>query len=264
VTVGLAVEAAERLMLGHDGAPDLLLVSLSATDKIGHTFGPNSLERAASMAALDQRIGEVMEMVARLDAENVVVALTADHGVAPTVDEARRRQFDSDRVDDDELRAQLEQGLRHELGGSGHVAALRPPYVFLTGSASSRGRKGPLVARLLSEHPAVHSVWPTKELRSSSTNEIERLLKANSHPEVSGDVAFALRPFYASASDDLGALGAQHGSPWEFDRHVPVMVWGGGIDSRRIYEPVRVIDLTRTLGDLVGLPPHLAGGDSLP
>ena len=263
-----AIEAVHHLGLGRGGNPDLLLVSLSTLDNVGHYYGYESLERAAALADLDRLLGRFM---AAIDAEvgaDVLFALTADHAVGPTPGRARRAGLDSGRVRADELQTYVNDRLPALLGPAVRVQSVWYPYVSVdvepgADRAARRATLAAVAAQVLATHPRVYGAWPVHSL-SGETDPIARLLYENSAPSRSGDVAFALKPWWTMMDEEEGYLGAEHGTPWEYDRHVPVVVQGWGVTAGRVDQAVQVIDLTRTLGDALGLAPLAEGGRPLP
>jgi hypothetical protein len=93
---------------------------------------------------------------------------------------------------------------------------------------------------------------------------VATLLWENTFPGRTGEVAMALRQGWYTRDPGYGDQGADHGSPWEADRHVPLVLAGHGIATGRVDAPVKVIDAIRTLSDRLGLDPVEGGGDPLP
>ena len=263
-----AFEAVRWLGLGRGESPDLLLLSLSTLDNVGHYFGPDSLERAAALADLDRLLGRFLERLGAEVGGGVLVALTADHGVAPTPGHAARAGHPGGRVRPEDLLAFIERGLEARLGPGHHVASVWYPYVSVEVEpvpdlAAHRATLAAVVAEILRAHPRVYGAWPVHSL-AGETDPIARLLFENSAPSRSGDVAFALKPWWTMLDEEEGFLGAEHGTPWEYDRHVPLVLWGPGVAQGRVDATVQVIDLGRSLGDALGLVPIDGGGRPLP
>lgn len=85
-----AEEVVSKLSLGSRSSPDVLAISFSSNDAIGHHFGPDSAQIADEQIRLDRTIGKLMQFIdARVGKENVVYSLTADHGVQPTPEAER-------------------------------------------------------------------------------------------------------------------------------------------------------------------------------
>jgi hypothetical protein len=77
-------------------------------------------------------------------------------------------------------------------------------------------------------------------------------------------VTVVLEPYHAVETRWRGKAGAEHGTPWPYDRHVPILLWGNRVSAGRVDADVSLIDLTRTLGDRLGLRPVAGGGEPLP
>lgn len=262
--VDTAVSVAKRLELGHDDIPDLLAISLSGFDAIGHNFGPDSLERVAALTELDRHLGDLLNSLAELAGSRLVVGLTSDHGIAPTPWAAAEQGHTGERVDPEKLAAVARAALNAQLGPGDYLQAVVFPFITLKNVPPS-GRPAALaaVSAALTALPAVHGVWATEAL-STPRSELEELLAANLYPGRSGDLVVVLEPYSAPWQKYRGDDGAEHGSPWAYDRHVPLILWGDGVTAGRIDDEVGVIDLTRTLGDRLRLPVDPRGGSPLP
>ncbi|HET6344231.1 MAG TPA: alkaline phosphatase family protein [Myxococcota bacterium] len=254
----LALYVARRMELGTDDTPDLLLVSLSAVDLIGHSYGYESLERVAVLTELDRQLGDLVEGLKQLVGPRLLVALSADHGVAPKIPAARAAGHASGRVPDSELTAAVEKGLAG-FGAGPHVADLAFPFLYLTEGPDKPARARAAVAALKA-HPAVYKAW-TPDALAADPDPIAALMVGSYNPTRGGDVIIVHREYFQSGSSESGA---QHESPWAYDRHVPGLLWGDGVTPGRVESPVAVIDLIRTLSDRLGLPPDPHGGEPLP
>ncbi|MEE8408311.1 MAG: alkaline phosphatase family protein [Myxococcota bacterium] len=259
-----AAHVVRRMELGRGEAPDLLLVSFGAFDSIGHAFGPESLERVASFVEIDRQLGDLLEALRTSVGRRLLVALTSDHGVAPTPHQARALGHASARVSPESLAAVADAALAGRYGGSAHVAAVLGPFITLTSIPEAERRAAAAtVATALRNHPAVHAAWPVSALKSEH-DPLARLMYESAHPTRAGDVAVVLEPYHAMRTKWRGEKGAEHGTPWPYDRHVPILMWGDGVEPGRVDTEVTLVDLTRTLGDRLGLEPVRGGGKPLP
>src|SRR5438067_7970358 len=90
LTLAFALVGVRALQLGGRGATDLLAVSLSTTDYVGHAYGPDSREIHDQVVRLDRYLGRFLEQLfVRYGKSNVLVVLTADHGVTPFPERSR-------------------------------------------------------------------------------------------------------------------------------------------------------------------------------
>ena len=265
VVAETALVVAQRLQLGQDEAPDLLWLSFAANDLVGHHYGIESLERVATLTQLDRQLGELMQGLQALVGPRLLVALTADHGVAPKVVNARAAGHPSGWVDPAGLEAAVEAALASRWGPGPHVAALDFPFLSLTDAA---GAARPMAARraaeVLQQQPHVHGAWAVADLPAAAAAEPSAALLLRSvYPGRSGDVVLALAPFFSPGAGSGALGGAAHGSPWPYDRHVPLVLWGDGVGPGASDAPVAVVDLMRTLADRLDLPVEPRGGRPL-
>src|SRR5256714_8687478 len=124
LTLAFALEGVRALGLGSRGAVDLLAVSLSTTDYVGHTYGPDSREIHDQVVRLDRSLGLFLEQLfVRYGSRNVLIVLTADHGVTPFPEHSRAAGHrDAQRVNVDTLLAAVNAQLDERAGGAAWVA----------------------------------------------------------------------------------------------------------------------------------------------
>jgi predicted AlkP superfamily pyrophosphatase or phosphodiesterase len=272
ITLKFATELVEKEKLGESGGADLLAVSLSASDAVGHLYGPNSHEARDALLRLDRALGEFLGFLeARLGEGKLLVALTSDHGVLPLPEwleetGANRCPVVGSRVG----MRRLGLGLSWELHRTfTPIVALPKEWVVFAGSqigvsrrvASEQGVEvGAIVAaveRYLEAEPSVAQVWTAGELEQSDS-EIARLYRNSRDPERSGDLLVQLEPACLISPFDHGT---SHGSPYPYDRAVPILFWGDGIAPARVEGPAATVDIAPTLARHLGLepPPDLDG-----
>lgn len=238
-------EAAREILvnedLGRDEYPDILAINLSSTDYVGHAFGPYSLEVEDMTYRTDQQLGEFTRFLdERLGNRSWVLFLTADHGVAPIPERAadwklRAKRFPLGEMDDnsniEEMRQKLDAVLRVKLGLEPAeiplVTAFVSNQVFLNKDHPAlAGTKIELARRLasdyLSSHPYIaYAVTRERLLQDCSGNKMLQMIQRSFHTKRSGDVLYVLKPYHISSTS-----AATHGSPWQYDRHVPLMIVG--------------------------------------
>jgi hypothetical protein len=263
--VDTVLGAARELHLGRGPASDLLLISMSSLDAIGHTFGPDSVERIAALVELDRNLGRLLRGLEELTEGSLFLALTSDHGVAATAEHVRRRfGVANPRVRAEELQTLLEEALRRRFGAGDYVRAVWFPYVTLHPQpASLRAVVAAEAAQVLRGHPAVEAAWTVAEL-ARVPDPLAQLLFENTHPRREAHIAFVLRPHHQDWDPSEGDQGCEHGSPWEYDRHVPAVLFGAEVVPGTVTRAVRVIDIVRSIADRLGLPPDPRGGEPPP
>ena len=262
LTALFALEGIQRLGLGQGPQTDLLAVSFSATDYIGHAYGPDSREAHENQLRLDETMGWFMDSLYRLrDSSTIVFALTGDHGVSPIPELARQRG-----------QATGNQGLRVTLRPqvdqvrAGLQAAGVDPLAFVyEGDIVGLNRAAVSAARLNADSilnafaaaakqvPGVARVDRMSALRRAdlALDPIARRW-AHQYPESSPvDLAITLTRYSYWGNSP----GATHGSPYDQDAHVPIIFYGPWAKPGRYTEFARTVDIAPTLAAMIGVAP---------
>ena len=265
LAVGAAMQA--QYHLGQGTGTDLLILGLSATDYVGHGYGPGGVEMCLQMAALDRELGDFF---ARMDATGVdyAVALTADHGGHDLPERNRENAIgDAARVAAGLSADDLSDRLKAELGMQGFSGPLLysdgpfGDYYYARGlSAGDRARVETAVMRILRANPQVETVMTAAEIaavpistRSPELWTIAERLRASYYPGRSGDFLVVLKPRVTPITNPSNGYVATHGSVWDYDRRVPLLFWRRDMAGFEQPNPVRVADLAPTLAGLIGL-----------
>jgi hypothetical protein len=252
-----------------DGAPDLLAIGFSQTDKIGHAFGPDSHECMDSYLRLDRTLDELFRFIdEKIGLEHCIVVLTADHGAMPLPERvlAANRGVPAGRVKAIDLDKLIQGALDRSFGlpaeGTRWVGRdglgwhLNPVVLEQKRLAASTVEN---VARTaLLTHPAVASAYTrTDFLSNAPLDAIGEAMRLSYHAPRSADVVAVLRPYFI----DRPNSGTTHGAPYDYDTHVPLAWLGVGVPKGRRHERVGVNDLAPTLAHLLGVPrpPQAAG-----
>ena len=264
------LEAAKTMLdeheLGRGEATDVLSISLAATDYIGHSFGTAGLEMCIQMSALDQSLGAFFDI---LDGQNIdyVVMLTADHG---GLDLPERMQLQgvatAQRVDADLNAKAIGAAVAKQLKIAGDKPVLHADgpfgdyYVSLDLSEKQRKQVKDRAMALIAAHPQVEMVADhddilATEVSSEAPEEWTLLqrVRASFHPDRSGDFIVLLKKGVTPIASTQRGYVATHGSPWDYDRRVPMLFWRSGI--RHFEQPLSVmtVDIAPTLGALIGV-----------
>jgi predicted AlkP superfamily pyrophosphatase or phosphodiesterase len=263
----LALALVDEFQLGRDAAPDVLSVGLSATDTIGHTLGPGGLEMCIQMAELDKTIGALLAQLDRRRLDYVVV-LTADHGGFDVVERQRQQAYPrAVRGDPGLLVGELANHVTTMTG----ITAPSGPLLYGDGmggdryisrllSPADRAKVSDALVARLKAHPQVAAVFTARELSqaplpSSSPQDwsLKDRARASFDPQRSGDVVVLLER--AVMPIPAGARGyvATHGSPWDYDRRVPIMFWRRGLAGFEQPAPIETVDIAPSLAALLRL-----------
>ena len=257
--VGTALAVQQVLGLGSGAAPDLLMLSLAATDRIGHCFGPAGPEREAILAAVDLELGRLLAALERAVPQGLVVAVTADHGMMPHARDAAAAGRGTGTLSTAEARALIKPALAPFAadGVTPDTVLLRYPFLFLPPMpAAPRRAAATALADAFAGHPAVWRAW-TREALVRDAHPVAQLMAASTHPARGGDVVLALRPYHRpvdhAPAPGTFACGSRHGSPWRYDRRVPLALWGEGVAPGVVDDAVDITQLGTTLARVLGL-----------
>ena len=263
--MGLAIDLADEMQLGRGPSTDLLAIGLSATDYIGHAFGPGGSEMCIQMLELDRTLGRLL---ARLDEEHVdyVVMLTADHG-GHDLPERIDQQGDPRAARSDPALSATAMG--RAIGARLHLAGpvllgdgpFGDIYVDRNLPAPARARALAAAVAAYRAHPQVAAAYTRAEIAAtpspSGPPETWTLLqraRASFDPQRSGDFYVILRPRITPIADPSRGSVATHGSAWDYDRRVPILFWRRGLAGFEQPLSVETVDIMPTLAGLIGLP----------
>ena len=239
----IARAAIEGENLGDDDTPDLLAISLSQTDQIGHAFGPNSREQLDNLLRLDRELGLFFDYLdARMRGRSYVVAFTADHGILEIPEFIQNRGEPGVRLTRDalmELQAKF-NGVVRENAGKG-VDAVPKALVEVV-------RALPWVAR----------AWTHTDLLSAELTDSMSVYVRNSlHPDRPGSLLSRFGVEFLTEPNHLTwdiPKGTTHRTPYLYDRRVPFILMGPGIVAGTDEERVSPMDLAPTLARIADVP----------
>lgn len=270
----LVAVMAERLIevekLGQDDVPDLLAVGFSQPDAVGHTFGPDSHEMMDTYLRLDRTLAEFLKFLdAKVGAGRYLLVLTADHGVSPLVERvvADKGPGSAARFSVPGFDATLTHALDGVFGplpdeatwytrdgGSFH---LNPAALQIR--QASPGRVMAELKRVLLDYPWVAAVYTRDELTDPKPLDAKgEMMRRSFNAARSPDVITLNRPHFTTSKAGTG-----HGTPYEFDTHVPQVWFGAGVKPGVHPEPVAVEDIAPTLAGRLGLELPAAKGTRL-
>jgi predicted AlkP superfamily pyrophosphatase or phosphodiesterase len=271
---GITLDAAEALIegerLGRGPSVDRLTLGLSSTDYVGHAFGPHSMEMQDNLQRLDQRLGVFLDRLHRR-VPNLWVVLTADHGGLDIPERLQAANFTARRIEPKAWVSTLNAQFKARL----HMVVdpirteSEPQQLYLDhGALEAAGLERQMVARMVAEFvrtlPEVKEAvtgdelvgFEEPDLGDPKTNSLRARLKHSFHPDRSGDVLVAFTPLSVTTTAKAFYL-AGHGTPYDYDRRVPLVFWGPWAQGVHL-EHVRIVDLAPTLGQALGIHPSEA------
>lgn len=243
--------------LGADEVVDLLSLSLSSTDAIGHQFGPESREFEDQLFRLDQQLAQFFHDLDQVvGAGRLLFVLSADHGGCESAEFLQKFGLPGRRLTEPDLAQEVKRILVDHYGHARYLLGVNSPYVFLDPRAFKnagvkRSEVAALVAEELAAFPGVHRAF-TRDFRAGQ-NAFEQGVEEALHPYRSGDLYIVPDPYTLFLQDE--DLTATHGSPWNYDSHVPVVISGPSIPHQRVDRWVSVSSLVPTVARLMGISP---------
>ena len=239
ILVDAAMASVKAEQLGKDKQTDVLAISFSATDYIGHATGVRSWETMDMYIRLDRQLGQLFKFLDRqVGANHYIVVLTSDHGAADNPTEAAAQGLPATIWPPADLEAEL-RGVISSAGLSpDDILMIRNEQIHLTTDDPVAHRT---VRQAILRHPAIAEAWTQDEIRTSA--DPIAALRRNGSDDRGGHVFFALAPGHII----YGPTGTTHGSGYAYDTHVPVIFHIPGMTGRTYVDRVHVRDIAPTI-----------------
>ena len=251
----LAQLLARELKVGQRPGTDMLSVSFSATDVVGHEYGPHSHEVQDMLIRVDEQIGELLTLLDQLvGRDRYVVALSSDHGVALVPEQDGNIVPGSGRMSSTALRTAINAAIEAVLGPGPHVTARTGPNVYLAPGVLPRilatnGARESITRSIQSIEGIARAYWASDLSSLAATDDaILRAARLSYFEGRSGDLMVIFDPFWMAQ-----ASGTTHGTPYEYDQRVPLMFAGAGIKPGRYPVPASPADIVATFAYLTGI-----------
>ena len=255
----LTFEFAKKVLiadsLGKDGITDLLAVSFSSPDYIGHSFGPNSVEAEDGFLRIDRELGEFLRFLDKeVGANQYTIFLSADHGAAPVPEYMQENKLPGGRVFFGSLIGQYNTTLQQQYQVSNLIVSDDNYQIHFNRKAidSAKIDLSELAKKVqdwLRLEPGVDRVFPLDELNTVPLNAtVRQMLNNGYHPKRSGDLQIILKSNFIDA---YGKTGTTHGLWNPYDSHIPLLWYGWGIKPGRIIRETYMSDIAPTLASLL-------------
>lgn len=261
-TLEAAQIIATQYQLGKDQSPDLLMISCSAADIIGHHFGPDSQEVMDYYLYLDEYLASLLQFLDdRIGRQNYLLVMSSDHGVVRMPELAKDEGIDAKRISITRFQATMEgfnNYLQQELGLEQQVIQLAT-FTGLSLNYAETREKGmadeelqELVAEALRKLDFVADAYTQKDLLSDDDADPFLAVYRLSHfPGRGHEIKMRYRENYLVYYPEYGS---SHGSPYRYDTHVPLVFFGSNIKADRINRKVATVDIAPTLSRILRLP----------
>jgi predicted AlkP superfamily pyrophosphatase or phosphodiesterase len=250
----LAHAALEGMKLGQQPQTDMLAISFSSLDAVGHRYGPRSHEVQDVLLRLDAVLGRLVADLDRtVGREHYVLALSADHGTAEMPEQVLP-SGNSGRVTLGPIGTAAEDALDRVLGRGQYVAAVVASSLYFRPGVAEKirktdGARAAVEKAIVASRGIANIYWADALADTSPTSDdVLALMRKSYVPGRSGDIAYVLKPNWMAV-----ATGTTHGSPYLYDRQVPVAFLGAGVGTGRYTTRASPVDVAPTLAALSGV-----------
>lgn len=254
----LAVAAVDAYDLGKDEEPDLLVVSVSTTDIVGHNYGPDSFEQLDTLRRADLALRKFMQQLeARLLARSFVVAVSSDHGAPPLPATAALRRGPGFIGKLSDIAEAAERGAAAALPNDKkkRIQGFWAPQLFVDESELKPDDVRKLrdaIAKSVSAIPGIARVYDMTHRDGDDAH--SKLMRASAFPGRSASLFVRTEPRVVFL-DNADQRGTDHGTPYMYDRRVPLLIAGPGVRRGRYAQPVDPRDTAATIAFLLQVPP---------
>lgn len=252
----MAEETIKAEKLGEDPFTDLLVLSFSSNDYVGHLYGPDSPQVRDVSINTDKVLGKLFRYIdARVGMANVMVVLTADHGVAPVPEVNVKRNMPGGRVSFSTISDEVQKALTEKFGEGKWILSVPEETIYLNwelikSKRLTREEVDREAAQAIMAIPHVFRVYTREQLTNGVAvgDQIGCRMMNGFSARRGADINVLLEPYYL-----FGGLSTTHGTPFGYDTHVPVIFMGPGIKSGSFYASIAVNDIAPTLATILGV-----------
>jgi len=254
--VDFTTELLTREQLGTRNVTDLLAVSFSSNDSVGHTYGPDSPQVRDIAIRTDRAVGRLLTQVDKLvGLEHTLIAFTADHGVAPLPELLRANGLPGGRMTTKELFDPVQQALTDKFGPGKWLMATAGSSPYLNYELIDSLHLDPVEVRRVAaaaalKVPHVARVYTRDQLLRGEValDRVGSRVLRGFNSQRSGDLEIILEPYWMRQAE-----GTTHGTPYNYDAHIPLILMGSRITPGEYDGQVALNDLAPTLATLISV-----------
>jgi predicted AlkP superfamily pyrophosphatase or phosphodiesterase len=259
LTTDFAIAAIEGEQLGKDNHIDVLTVSFSSTDYVGHNFGVNAKETHDTYLRLDKDLERFFNYLDSYVGEGeYTVFLTADHGAPYVPAFLNSHRIPGGLLDFNTLKADLNELLLSKFNTNDLVLKISNEQVFLNHEAITSNNieladvENTIINKLL-DYEMVNKAFKGGIVNNSAFQDgVELLLKNGYNQKRSGDIVIVMESSVFS-DGPWNKKGTDHGSGYVYDTHVPLLFFGAGIKQGETYKKTVITDIAPTISALLGI-----------
>jgi hypothetical protein len=255
IVADFAIAAISGEQLGQDNITDVLTVSFSSTDYVGHNFGVNSKEIEDTYIRLDLDLERFLKALdEKVGKGNYTLFLTADHAAVEVPAYLQSVKIPAGYIDSKAQKAMFSDFMKTKFGTSDLIENVSNNQIFLNRAKLNELHldletvQKALVNEIINYEHIDKAYTATSMGTTSFTTGIETLLQKGFNQKRSGDVLYVFDPAYIS----YGKTGSTHGSSLNYDTHVPLLFYGKGIKHGQTFQKTEITDIAPTMSALLG------------
>jgi predicted AlkP superfamily pyrophosphatase or phosphodiesterase len=258
ITLEMAQGALLAENLGRGSSTDFLAISLSTPDYVGHAFGPNSIEEQDIYLRLDRELATFFQLLdARVGKGQYTVFMTADHGVMDVPGFWKQHNLPAGLLNSSQMSTKVKESLNAAFGEGDYILAnnnyqLYLNYATLDAKKISMQQVYEVVRKALLPMDGIADVINLADLGNSHLNSyLLELYRNGTHAKRSGDIQIVAEPGWFAG----GSTGTTHGSPYNYDTHVPFLLYGWGVKKGETLRRTTIADIAPTISALLKILP---------
>jgi predicted AlkP superfamily pyrophosphatase or phosphodiesterase len=255
ITRMFAESAIENEKMGMDNVTDFLALSFSATDYVGHMYGPQSVELEDTYLRLDKDIESFMKFLdAKIGKENYTIFLTADHGAVEVPSYLLHQKQVAGYIKTTGLKEILNDEFSMVYGEGKWIENYSNGQFFYTEDLKKKSvdEVYGVAERFLLKMDGISNVYSKEQvIIGNQEGSIFKSVQLGYNQKASGDLMFLLEPGWII--EHYGQTGTTHGSPYNYDSHVPLLWYGKGISQGETVDRVDITDIAVTLSMLLDI-----------
>ncbi len=253
----LAEKAIESEQLGRDSISDLLVLSFSSNDYVGHRYGPDSPQVRDMCLRTDKLLDKLFRFLdSRIGMSNATIVLAADHGIAPLPEVSVARKMPGGRLPFTTIRDAAQKGLTEKFGEGKWIEATSEDnaiylnWDLIKSNKRSQEEVAMEAANIIRTVPHVFRVYTREQLMNglSIQDQVGRRITHSYFPQRGPDLYVLLDPYYIPIMSQ-----ATHGAAYGYDTHVPLIFMGPRIKAGKYYSTVAINDVAPTLSAILGI-----------
>jgi len=254
-TKDFAIDAIKFENLGKGEVTDIITISFSSTDYVGHRFGVSSKEVEDTYVRLDRDIEDLLKFLDLQFGKDYTVFLTADHGAADNANYLKSLNIPAGTINDNKLSDSLKFFIKKNFGDSiflnySNQQIFINENLFAEKKLSLQDFEQKVIAFLM-KFDGVQNCNTASDMTKNSFSDIPRLMMQNGfNAKKSGIILVNYQPGWV----EYGAKGSTHGAPFSYDTRVPLVFFGKGINRGKCYEKVNITDIAPSISTLLNVP----------